>query len=326
GNERDENYVKYLIRKICDAALLALKRMQSVNIGIGIGHEESIAFNRRFLMDDGTYRTNPGINNPSIVKPVGPIDPEVLVARVDNEDGTPIGAIVNYTCHLDVVGGDKFSADYPGELRRVLKRLYGDDFITLFFTGTCGNINHLDVTGNMKIVKDHHKKMGRILAGEVFKVMQRVEYLNNPKVLCASRHIQASIREATKEELIEARNVLNTRDKPESEILFAKDILELSRSDKRKVELEVQVIGVGDLAIVGLPGEVFVEFGLDIKRRSKFGYTAISELTNGAYGYIPVREAFEQGGYEPRLSQYTNLGPNTGYELVDSAVEILDSL
>ena len=324
GNRRDDEYVNYMIKKASDAAILAFKDLRPVEIGAGIGHEDSIAFNRRFLMEDGTVLTNPGVNNPSIVKPIGPIDPQLVVLMIDDKDGYPLGAILNYTCHLDVVGGDEYSADYPGEISKVLKRLYGDDFVSIFFTGTCGNINHIDVTGKMDTKGEHYKKMGRILAGEAFKVMQNVEYIDEPKVSFDSRYVKVGVRKAGAEDIERAKKVLKSSDSTESDILFARDIIALSKSPIDAVELEVQVIGIGEFVVVGLPGEVFVEFGLDIKNKSKFKYTVVSELTNGSHGYIPVREAFEQGGYEPRLSQYTNLVPETGYILVDKAVEILD--
>ena len=73
------------------------------------------AFNRRFHMNDGTVGWNPGKLNPKIVKPAGPIDPDVAVVYFESadEESTPLATYVNYAVHLDNVGGPEFSADLP---------------------------------------------------------------------------------------------------------------------------------------------------------------------------------------------------------------------
>ncbi|HLT93287.1 MAG TPA: hypothetical protein VKZ56_01940, partial [Membranihabitans sp.] len=74
--------------------------------------------------------------------------------------------------------------------------------------------------------------------------------------------------------------------------------------------------------IVGLPGEVFVELGLDIKNRSPYKYTFVIELTNTHIAYVPTREAFDRGGYETINSR---LAPGGGEMMVESAVKLLNS-
>jgi len=84
-------------------------------------------------------------------------------------------------------------------------------------------------------------------------------------------------------------------------------------------------IRLGDAAIVGLPGEIFCQSGLEIKRRSPAPHTLVAELSNDAVGYVPPREAFQQGGYEPTLGSAT-FAEDSAERLVESAVEQLTHL
>jgi len=90
------------------------------------------------------------------------------------------------------------------------------------------------------------------------------------------------------------------------------------------LEAEVQVIALGgQLAWVGLPGEIFTELGMAIKTASPFRYTVVSELANGSIGYVPNRKAYPEGAYE---SESARCGPGSGEMLVDAAVRMLVDL
>jgi len=95
-------------------------------------------------------------------------------------------------------------------------------------------------------------------------------------------------------------------------------------SEQWKLPLEVQVFKISDqLAIVGLPGEVFVELGLAIRESSPFKTTLVIELTNSHIAYVPTRKAFAQGSYETTNSR---LAPYGGEMMVESAVGLLQEL
>ncbi len=111
---------------------LAMEDLQPAHISAGIGHEDSLPFNRRFQMKQGTVVFNPGIGNPKIVRPVGPIDPSVPVVLFEGINSKPLATMVNYTMHLDTVGGDVYSADYPYTLARCLADVQGPEMLTLF--------------------------------------------------------------------------------------------------------------------------------------------------------------------------------------------------
>jgi hypothetical protein len=101
-------------------------------------------------------------------------------------------------------------------------------------------------------------------------------------------------------------------------------VLEVAAQDGKPHELEVQVVALGDdVAWVSLPGEIFSELGLAIKKASPFYYTFIAELANGSIGYIPNREAYAQGNYEVVSARCAE---GSGELLVQSAIHQLREL
>jgi hypothetical protein len=88
----------------------------------------------------------------------------------------------------------------------------------------------------------------------------------------------------------------------------------------RDIITEVQAISMGDIVIVCVPGEIFVEFGLEIKKKSPFKYTLVSELANDVIGYVPVPEAFTEGGYEPTA---TIVSQDAGAKITQAALDLL---
>jgi hypothetical protein len=121
-----------------------------VQVTVGRGHEDSIAFNRRYLMKDGSTGWNPGLLNPNIVKPAGTIDPEVPVVWFEATAKKPVAAYVNYAVHLDNVGGTQISSDLPYTLAKLLAEVKGPDLVTLYTTGTCGDVNHVNVNWGVR--------------------------------------------------------------------------------------------------------------------------------------------------------------------------------
>ncbi|MEM7385060.1 MAG: hypothetical protein AAF514_08960, partial [Verrucomicrobiota bacterium] len=166
------DYLKGLPERLSACVETAVQRLDRAEILAARGHEDSITFNRRYHMRDGTVGWNTGKLNPDIIKPVGPIDPEVTVVFLRSLS-TPrkmLSAYVNYAVHLDNVGGTRLSADLPFTLTENLRQALGEDLVTLYVSGACGDLNHIDVQwkepqkGNQNAAR-----MGTILAGAVLK-------------------------------------------------------------------------------------------------------------------------------------------------------------
>ncbi|WP_262679750.1 neutral/alkaline non-lysosomal ceramidase N-terminal domain-containing protein [Paenibacillus sp. J5C2022] len=330
--EANHEYLDWMADKAADAAIMAYRTRREAQVGFASGHEEDIAFNRRFRMNDGTVKTNPGIGNPQVHCATGPIDPEVSVMRIDDTAGNPIGVVTNYACHTDVVGGTEYSGDYPGELSAVIKKVLGAEVVSLFMMGASGNINHIDVQGGCSddnaSLSRHYEKMGRILAGEVVKVREKIRTSpDSVKLEIRQSFFPMEYRAPTDSEVSAARTTLRTVSPQDVEHAFAKELLEAAEMKDGAVEIEIQAVRIGDYAVIGLPAELFVEFGLEIKDKSPFRMTFINELCNGSVdAYLCTREAYRQGGYEPRITSKNRLVEEAGEIMVKQSLELLQRM
>ncbi len=126
-----------------DAAVMAVGDLKPARMGLGIGKAEDVAFLRRFLMKDGSIKTNPGVNNPDIKEPIGIVDERVNVIRIDRENADTV-VLVNFDNHPDTVGGNLISADWPGFTRRTVEKAL-DNTKCVFFNGAQGDVNHVNV-------------------------------------------------------------------------------------------------------------------------------------------------------------------------------------
>lgn len=320
--------MKFLTTRAADAVVMASGKLQNAKVGAAYGYEDSIAFNRRYRMKDGTYRTNPKVMSPDLDIPLGPIDPQVAVVRIDDENDFPIAVLSSYACHLDVVGGTAYSADYPGTIASVISNVLGNNVISIFYTGTCGNINHINFTREKGIPSSNGKKysdyMGRVLAYEILKTREKIITDNRYKVNEASAVIKLDAREPDPKAVQEAYEVI--RKDPLGKHFHELELIRYYENPKDHLYAECQVMSIGNFAICALPGEIFVEFGLEIKKNAPFNVCITAELSNGSLGYIPTREAFEQGGYEPSLTTYTCAGPESGYQMAETILSLLKGL
>ena len=170
--------------------------------------------------------------------------------------------------------------------------------------------------------------MGIILAAEVLRQWPELEVVDAGTLSVSRANVALELPEITPEDVDRARATIERNresdgaDRPQFlELVEAYKTLDVHDRDGEPLEVEVQVIALGDeVAWVSLPGEIFVELGLDIKRDSPFGWTAIAELANGSIGYVPSRRSFTQGNYEVVSARCAS---GSGERLVDAAVTLL---
>ncbi len=320
-----QQYVAELPQRIAQAVKEADRALSPARASAAIGREETIAFNRRFHMTDGSVGWNPGKLNPNIIKPAGPIDSELPFVHFASPDDTPIATYVNYAVHLDNVGGLQISADLPFSLSQTLASVLGSEAVTVYVTGAAGDINHVNVNWS-QAQKGHQNaaRMGVILAGEVLRRWPVLKEVQGP-LLARSETVSLSIPPVSPEEVVEAEKIIQTT-KDDTRANFmrlvqAHKIVDLAAREGKPFEVEVQVITLGkDLAWVALPGEIFVQLGLDLKMDSPFDQTMIAELANGSIGYIPNVRAYPQGNYEVVSARCS---PGSGEKLVETAIRLL---
>jgi hypothetical protein len=326
-----QRYSAELPAKIAKAVQQAEAALTPARLSVGLGHEDTLAYNRRYHMKDGTVGWNPGKLNPNILKPAGPIDPEVPVVYFESLGRKPLLTYVNYAVHLDNVGGVQLSADMPATVARMLAEVKGPDMVTLYTTGTCGDVNHLNV--NWAVPQkgfENAARMGIILAGEVLQTWPHLKPLEAGPLRCKRETVQLPLPRIEPGEVEKAREILNRRGNPKAkppsflETVGAFKVLDVAAREGKPYEVEVQVIALGgDLAWVSLPGEIFVELGLAIKQDSPFKHTIITELANGSVGYVPARRAYAQGNYEVVSARCAE---GSGELLVDAALRLLKEL
>ncbi len=324
-NKLVETYSENLPLWIAEAVEQAAARLEPIEVLSAVGVEDSLAFNRRFHMQDGSVGWNPGKLNPRIVKVAGPIDPDVGVVYLRTRKGGSLAAYVNYAVHLDNVGGVALSADLPFQLSQSLSRVLGEDLVTLYATGACGDVNHVNVSWS-EPQKGHENaaRMGVVLAGSVLKTWPELRSVEGG-LRVASERVQLEAAPVTLDEIEPARAVVaegNDRGRANfMKLVKAHQVLDIADRQGAPWEVEVQVITLGtELAWVALPGEVFVQLGLDLKLDSPFENTLVAELANGSIGYIPNMRAYPQGNYEVVSAR---CAAGSGERLVATAIRLL---
>jgi hypothetical protein len=332
GSDPDEEYLRFLSLRIAQAVTLADRAKVPARLGIGAGHEDTVAFNRRFWMKDGKQATHPGKGNPETVRVAGPIDPEVGVLGAWSLEGQYLGCLVNYTCHCTVFGGLEVSADYPFYMDRTVRDVMGEDSVTVFVNGAYGDVTQVSNTllREAEFGEKWARRVGTVLGGEAVKVLSRMEPREEARLQAAVERIGLTPRPVTAERLAEAQALLATDGPWDVERWYARELVLLDEMNREEplVPAEVQVLAVGEAALVAIPGEYFCRFGLDIKAQSPFPHTWIAGTANGCVGYIPTAEAMgpNGGGYEPRLCRSSKLVPEAGGELQDTALKLLRRL
>jgi len=329
-------WAKLLPRTIAGAVLMAADRLEEAKIGFGAG-EADVGVNRRHRNEAGEVGAI--APDPSRVR-----DPQVGVVRVDRADGRPLAVLVNYACHAVVLGADNLlvSADYPGYAMRTLERVLGDVTV-LFANGCCGNINPR-WRGSFEAAE----RSGTVLAGEVLKVLQEIEPSAEGALRMEQRLIFMPLKafptlEEAKRAVEEKKALLSQygdEELPEhmgglrGELIHAQyrvSVIEgLSAHQfkedlkQRRMATEMQVLTVGDAALVMLPGEIFAEIGLEIKERSPFERTFVIGYAND-YGvsYVPTAQAYEEGGYEPN---WAKVAPGADRVVVEEAMGLLSAV
>ena len=360
--EVDRIYRDLAVTRAQDAAVEAIRDLKPAKLSIARSRAERISFGRRYLMKDGTVRTNPGTNNPDIVKPVGTADDEVQVVRIDRAGGKPI-AIVNFQTHPDVVGGTTISADWPGLTRAVFEAATFGEALCLVVNGTQGDVNHCNVMprpGELNgLVRDfdavdrgyaHAKHMANALAAAALRVWLKCEAVEAGAVRYAAATVRVPAQKGDvdpKKDLAWAKDVwaLHEKSVKDGVVATAKDY-DTVKYGWKGMDLTTEVARAGriinmsthadyhDLPIVGVsigssvsfggfPGEPFNDIGVAVKAKTPFRMTVLACLTNDSLGYFPFSDSYRQGGYESATSPF---GPSVADDLVAGQLKLQKEL
>jgi hypothetical protein len=326
--QEEIDYPAFLVKQLAKVIDTAQANLRPAQLQAGITTQPGLSFNRRYWMKNGKVVFNPGQLNPDIVRPAGPTDPDVgiLLAR-DPKTKQPVTGLTVFAVHSDTVGGTLYSADYEYYLEQTLRGAFGPDYISAYGLGTCGDLNHIDVSqAKMRSGFAMAEHIGGTLGKAVLAAAPGLPVISRPALAVRSTTLQVPLQQVTPEQVADARAVMEKFYDTNTTFLAkvaAVRILDLAGRPPTW-PMEVQVIRLdADTAVVCLPCEIFVELGLAIKKASPFKKTLVIEICNDRPSYVPTLKAFGEGSYEVTNAR---VKPGAGEMLVDAAVKLLRSL
>ncbi len=319
-------YTKFVERRIADAAKFAVDDLKDAKMGYGKGCAPNVAFIRRYVMKDGSIKTNPGVNNPDILRPVGEIDESVNVLRFDRVGADTI-VFVNFANHPDVVGGSKISADWPGLLRTDVEKII-DGTKCIFFNGAQGDINHVnvhpkagDLNGMFMDFDDvsrgyaHAEYIARVVTGGVLQAYDKVNYVDVDTLISKQNVINVPSNRPDPKDIPEAHRINDLHEAgkdnelPYEGMMLTTVVAEAARMVKLEngpdaFDMRLSAIVIGPVALIGIPGEPFGGIGAGLKATGGYDMILPCCLTNGSEGYFPMQDSYDEGGYEARSSKF----------------------
>lgn len=288
-------YTALIEEKLIEAVVEARKKLAPARLGVGWGFSQA-NINRRAVDIDG--KASLGLN------PDGPVDRRIGLLRIDKADGKPLALIANYPIHGTVLGGasTEISGDAPGIVAEYVEEKIGAPL--LFINGAAGNLAPIySVYPNPKA---GHLMEFRVLLGD--------------KILEANKKISSTTDEVT---LTTGALTVDTPLKPGLE--WSSDLGNYTRTTStgtKVVLLPVRFLKINhEVAIWSAPLELFVEVANEVRDRSPFPYTFYFGYSNGWLGYLLTEPAWDQGGYETRVSPFT---PSAAEDLTESVVSYLE--
>jgi neutral ceramidase len=320
GYTREEGFTRQVEAKIVEAATSANSRLGPVTFLFRLGEESSVGKNSRLLLGDGTiYWVG---SRDDAVRPTGPFDPELPVLGFRRGDGRFECILFNHSTHT--IGTHKpgvRSPSFYGLAAQSIEKERGGTVI--FFEGASGSTHNLDVA---------IPEATRRIEDAVVQALDAASPRPAHRVRSVKKEVAVKVRrfdEAADEQAVTAYCSKRIRDAAAAEKVIATFRAmrkEVAPRQGETIKTWVQAVLIGDVALVGVPGEFFTVLGLEIKRRSPFRYTYVFELANDYAGYIPDKAGFDRGGYQTWTGLHSFLERGTGELIVDEAVGLLERL
>jgi hypothetical protein len=328
--------VESFLKQAAQAVIQADQHLKPAALKVGCASEASLSFNRRLRCRDGKTHMNWEELAPSfVVDCLGPIDPQVCALTVD-DGGVPKAALVNFALHPAILDYENYfyTADYIGYLDTGLRSIFRDDFTTLFFNGCCANVNHINYSDPASPRRGYStaQRVGYVLAAATARAMRSSALVTGDTIKVSRELVKLERFKISDSFYEQAKRFLESLQKEKPAGMDGLDFAQsaplwVRMREQQQVPdaVEVMALRIGSVGIVSLPGEGFCELGLAIKRASPAQHTIVIELANDAVGYLPTREAYDQGGYEvtPGATVYA---PGSGERLLESASRQLAAL
>lgn len=333
----DSGCLDSMIAPVVDGVVAAHKNLLPARIGISSGRFSTpMVVNDRYLLNDKTIAWDPdAYTEDEIISPTGPVDPEVRVLHVKDAGEKTIAVLYNYACHANAFDnemlGNARSADYPGVASDFIENKLGG--IALFTAGASGDIHPFGGWwSDRKNPEKRHQAvyaMGEGLGATVEGVIRRMnDYRDHVHLSGAKRVVSLSMRQPGQREeadIIRTMSRENLKKKLGFTLARCRYVTRQATANPgKRIEGIIQVLRIGDLALAGIPGELFVEYGLEIKKRSCAPLTNIVTLANDNIGYLFTDTAFQLAGYQtwPILFE-AYPAPSAGRILVEESLMLI---
>ncbi len=327
GLDVDPHYMAGLKRKLADLAAAAYADVFWASLGTGTticGKEQGIGGNRR--------------------DPEGSSDPRVWLLAVKDRREALRAAVVKASLHPTVIHEDStlVTADSPAYVRQVFREA-APEATVLFMQGTAGNQSTRYFRKGQDFAEA--ERIGRTLGEAAYTALDNISFTSDASLGAYSESVDLPLKKMPSQAEAKAWakqtkrqwQRLKEQGAPYIQVqnanlknLGAENTLGYVRLKEKKIPIalevdelpaQVQVLALGDTRMVGLPGEIFVEFGLEIEKKSPFEKTMVVSLANGCLpGYVCTRQAVKQGGYEAGASM---LDAGAGSQLVEVALRLL---
>ncbi len=321
GYERDEVFVGRVEDAIVSAVEEAGGRLDGgdATMLFKLGEENTVGANSRVLLADNTIWWTGSMDD--AMRHTGPFDPELPVLAFRGADDKLRAVLFNHSTHtIGTRQPGVRSPSFYGLAAQELEAQLGCP--VEFLEGASGSTHN--ITGVP--VDEAVRRMKRA----VTEALAAAEPQAVTELVSIKRPFEFKVR--TFDESVEDEKVSSYCRKRVPD--HAAAIIDVFRRMREKLrdqqgqtrQTVLQVIALGDVAIVGVPAEYFTIFGVDIKRRSPFKHTIVVELANDWIGYLPNLEAHQFGGYQTWMGLHSYAEPGTGERVADQIASMLDEL
>lgn len=322
GYDRVPAFCEEVQRKIVKAVKEADARLsrEPCEFLYHLGREETVGMNSRLMLGDGTvYWTG---EKSDVVRPTGPFDPELPVLAFRSHDKKLAALLFNHSTHtIGVRDGRMRSPSFYGLAAQELEAELGG--VACFIEGASGSTHN--ISGAAPVPEAIKRIKAAVLSALAEARPQELDKLGSLKrpFSFRVRHFDEAGEDSAVRAYCEKRMPLSARSTVD---VFRNMRKELAPQQGQERSSWLQVVRIGDVAVVGVPAEFFTKLGLDIKNRSPFRNTVIAELANDWMGYVPDQDAFKLGGYQVWTGYHSYCEPGTGERIVDEVVAMLKEI
>ena len=339
GVMQPQDCATFLVDRLADVCARAWKQRQPGGVSWGLG-QAVVGLNRRAVYADGTAKMYGDTNDPKFRGLEGGEDHGLELLFFWNQQKHLLAAAVNVACpSQEVESRSTVNADFWHDARDQLHAGLTKDLLVLGWPGACGDLSPHRMfrkAAEERMVKlrglTYTGELARRITREVTEVSGLVRSDIHTDVPFAHKveDLALPLRKVTEAEVAEAQKEIEALQKKGDTSSrtgwYQATIDRYHKQDKEPpLTIEVHVLRIGDVAIATNPFELFTDYGVQIKARSKALQTMVLQLTSGWAGYLPTQRAVAGGGYSA-VVQSGRIGPDGGQILVDRTVELIDAL